>query len=113
MKTFKQFLSEANQRKPDYLDTVTNNMERAKGIVVRASNTPSGAIRIHGMHVPPEDQRKGIGSWAMRNLQNLGQELRLSQSAKPGREGDLRRFYRKHGFKRDESTPDTYHWRPN
>jgi GNAT superfamily N-acetyltransferase len=112
MKTYSQFISEAKEPKPDYLETVTRNMKRNKGVNVQASHTPKGAIRVHGMHVEPEQQGKGLGSWAMRNLKNLKNELRLSQSAEPGREGDLHRFYKRHKFKKVSPDSDTYHWKP-
>lgn len=112
MKTFKQFINEAKAPKPDYLDTVSRNMERSKGVKVQASETPSGSIRLHGIHVRPSQQGRGRGTWAMRNLQNLKREIRLSQSAEPGKERDLRRFYKKLGFKRIQPDSDTYHWKP-
>jgi hypothetical protein len=111
MKTFKQFISEAKSRKPDYLDTMSRNMERQRGVKVQASENPHG-IRVHGIHVDSEQQGKGHGSWAIKNLKNLRKRLVLSQSAKPGREGDLRRFYRKHEFKRVSPDSDTYQWTP-
>lgn len=113
MKTFKEFIAEANQPKPDALKTITRNWEKKhKGLIAQASSTPSGAIRLHNIFVPREKQGKGLGGRFMKGLGHYAnktkKDIRLSQSAEPGKERDLKRFYRKHGFKRDETTSDTY-----
>lgn len=116
MKTYSQFISEARDPRSDYLQTLSRNIERSRGVKVQASHTPSGSIRVHGIHVKPENQGQGRGSDAVRLLQKAaerqGKGIRLSASATPGRERDLHRFYVKHGFKRPDRSSDTYHWNP-
>jgi GNAT superfamily N-acetyltransferase len=113
MKSFKEFLAEANEPKPDALKTITRNWEKKhKGLTAQASLTPSGAIRLHNIFVPKSKQGKGIGSRFMKGLGRYAdktqKQTRLSQSAEPGRERDLSRFYRKFNFKKDRNTTDTY-----
>lgn len=112
MKTFKQFISEANQPKPDALKTITKNWERKhKGMTAQASYTPSGSIRLHNIFVPKYNQGRGIGSRFMKGLSRYAdkseKDIRLSQSAAPGKERDLKRFYRKFSFKKMRDS-DTY-----
>lgn len=103
MKTFKEFIAEANKPKPDALDKITRNNERMhSGLVYKASYTPSGDIRLHAMHTP--EPGKGLGGRLMKGLKlhadKTKRNIRLSPSAQPGREGDLLRFYRRHEFKK-------------
>lgn len=113
MKTFDEFLSEANPPKPDAFKTVTTNVQRKyPGLKLTASDNPNG-IRIHGMHFPKKDQGKGKGT---RTLEILGgyadhqqKPIRLSPEAEPGKQGSLVKFYKRSGFKKDpKSTMNTY-----
>lgn len=115
MKTFKQFITEANKPKPDAIKTITKNNERMHpGLVYNASYTPSGDIRLHAIHTP--EPGKGLGSKLLRGLKfhadKTQKNIRLSPSAQPGREGDLLRFYRRHGFKKIKDS-DTMIREPN
>jgi GNAT superfamily N-acetyltransferase len=116
MKTYQQFILEANQPKDDYLKTVARNIKRDKGVNVNISENPRG-FRLHGIHVKPEHQGQGRGSRAIKILKGLakkrGKKINLSASPEPGRGGDLHRFYTKrHGFKRVDKDSDTYEWNP-
>jgi GNAT superfamily N-acetyltransferase len=119
MKTFKQFIQEAKEPKPDALKTISRNIERKhKGVTLHASEIGTGphkgSIRLHNIFVPTPNQGKGLGSKIMKGMTNYanrtGKNIRLSQSAAPGREGDLKRFYRKFGFKKVND--DNYERKP-
>lgn len=125
MKTYQQFILEARDPKSDYLKKIEQNVKRGKGVKLQLSKTPSDTVRIHGMHVNPEDQGRGKGSRTMEIVKGLIKNSRnwqttpplkgasLSASAEPGRERDLHRFYtKKHGFKRTDRDSDTYTWSP-
>lgn len=125
MKTYQQFMQEARDPKDDYLKTIEKNVERNKGVKLQLSKTPTSTVRIHGMHVSPENQGQGKGSRAMKIVQGLIKNSKkwqttpplkgasLSASAEPGRERDLHRFYtKKHGFKRTDRESNTYTWSP-
>lgn len=116
MKTYQQFILEANQPKDDYLKTVTRNIKRNKGVDVNISENPRG-FRLHGIHVKSEHQGQGKGSHVIDILKGMAKKrkknISLSASAEPGRERDLHRFYtKKHGFKRKDRDSDTYTWSP-
>lgn len=114
MKTFEEFLNEANQPKPDAVETVRKNLERKHHphLKLSVSDNPRG-IRIHGIHVDSKHQNKGTGSHVMKNLANVADKLKkrtlLSPESEPGQERRLRRFYKRFGFEKDpKSTMNTY-----
>ena len=104
-KTFREFIVEAKDAKPNALDTIVRNQQRNRPhLTLSASRTPSGAIRVHGFHVKPEYQNQGTGSIVMRAFTNYADRINspivLNPSAKPGKEKDLRRFYGRFEFKK-------------
>lgn len=104
MKTFKQFIQEANQPKPDALHTITKNYERRyPGLKFVATLGNYGDIRLHSLEVPKDQRRQGIGSRAMISLSKQADKsnkrITLTQRPEPRYKKKLDQFYKSHGFK--------------
>lgn len=121
MKTYSQFIAEANAPKP--VKDSLRKMSRAygkkhRGVNVDASETKSGDIRLHNIWIPPSERNKGIGSRAMRGLSAIADKskkrITLNQAPEKGKKAKLDKFYKSHDFKankgrsRDLSVSDTH-----
>lgn len=105
MKTYKQFITEAKPPKPDAAETIARNQERKrKGVVFKVATTKKGVV-VNNLYVPQEQKGKGVASKMMGLLHihtdKRGVPTSLTQSPEPGKELDLKRFYRRLGYKRD------------
>lgn len=102
MKTFKQFLEEANAPRPDAHKTISRNWERRyRGLNLHLTKKDRNT-HVGDIWVPPQHRGKGIGGRIMKGLGKLadktGQTMTLRQEPEKGREADLSRFYAGHGF---------------
>jgi hypothetical protein len=102
MKTYKQFILEARPPKSDAAETIAKNLERKhKGnLIFKVSTTPGGVV-VHNLYA--KNKGEGTGTASMNTLHKFadrhGKSVRLTQSPEPGKERDLRRFYRRLGYK--------------
>lgn len=120
MKTYSQFIVEAKSAKPpqEVLSKISKAYSRRyKGVNIDAKASKNGKnIHLGDIFVPSDQRNKGIGSRAMKGLtkyaDNQKSRMSLRQSASPGKEKDLDRFYKKHGFKKSRSkSKDVTHTR--
>lgn len=125
MKTFEEFINEANQPKPDALKTISKNWERRpnyRGVNVYASQNKDH-IKVHDLFVPSHLRGKGAGSRIMKGITKLadkqGFKVSLNQAPAPGYKKKLGTFYKNFGFKpnkgrnKDFTTRDTHIRQPN
>jgi GNAT superfamily N-acetyltransferase len=121
MKTYSDFIAEANQAKEP--EEVLAKIAKAygkkhRGVNVDTSVKSSGDIRLNNIWVPPSDRGKGIGGRVMKGLgkyaDKQGKKITLNQAPEPGKKKKLGDFYKSHGFQanrgksRDFSTKDTH-----
>ena len=123
MKTFNQFLTEAKPPKPDAPQTMAKNWERKHpGIKLHAYPSHSDTVRLQTLEVPREQRGQGIGSRAVRAMQNVAKKqnkrVTLTPQAEPGYKKKLDTFYKRLGFKsnkgrnKDYSVSDTMIYDP-
>lgn len=109
MKTFKQFISEAKEAKPDALKTISRNWERRPGhagLNVYTSKSKSTEnkphIKVHDLWVPKHLRGKGVGGRIMKGLTKYadkqGATMSLKQAPEKGYKNKLNQFYKGHGF---------------
>jgi GNAT superfamily N-acetyltransferase len=102
MKTFEQFITEANPPKPNALETISRNVERKHGMKFFATPYHGNDIRLHSIEVPKEKRGQGIGTRALRGLTKFadktGRRIVLSPAPEKGKKEKLNRFYRSFGF---------------
>jgi hypothetical protein len=102
MKTFDQFLLEANQPKPDSLETIARNVERRHGIKFHVTRHHGNDIKLHNFEVPKEKRGQGIGTWALKNLtkgaDKSGKRIVLTAVPEKGKKAKLDKFYKSFGF---------------
>jgi GNAT superfamily N-acetyltransferase len=103
MKTFKQFITEAKPPKPDAAETIARNQERKRpGTVFKVTTTKKGVV-VNNLYNSPDQRNQGVATQMMNTLHNYTDKQKiptsLSQSSEPGKERDLRRFYRRLGYK--------------
>lgn len=109
MKTFKQFLEEAREPKPDALEKIVKNTKRATPgmkYVVHTTNTDD--IRVDNIEVPPEHRGKGIAKRRFKGLHayadKIGKNVSLTPVAKKGFKGKLNDLYRRFGYRKRRAT---------
>jgi GNAT superfamily N-acetyltransferase len=120
MKTFEEFLAEANQPKPDAIKTISKNWERRpnyRGVNVYATQDKDH-IRVHDLFVPSHLRSKGVGGRVMKGVTKLadkhGAKVSLNPAPAPGYKKKLDTFYKNFGFKpnkgrnKDFTTKDTH-----
>ena len=115
MKTFSQFMLEANAPRPDAHKTIQRNWERKhKGMTAHITQKKDGHLHLGDLFVPPNKRKenKRIGSRFMKGLSNYADKVRkdvtLRADAEKGQENRLSKFYQSFGFKRKEGT---HHYR--
>jgi GNAT superfamily N-acetyltransferase len=103
MKTFKEFLAEANPPKSDAYYTISKNWERkpqVKKFNVTMGNR--GDLRVHGFEVYPQFRGQGYGTKALGGLNryadSVNKRITLTPQAERGYKGKLKKFYNKLGF---------------
>lgn len=104
MKTFKQFVIEAKQAKPDAPEKITSAWERRyPGMKAHLTHHHADTLKIHSLGVPVNQRRKGIASRFMKGVGNYADKQNkrvvLSPSADKGYKKKLDTFYRNFGFK--------------
>jgi predicted GNAT family acetyltransferase len=89
MKTFEEFLAEANQPKPDAIKTISKNWERRpnyRGVNVYATQDKDHK-RVHDLFVPSHLRGKGVGGRVMKGVTRLadkqGSKVSLNQAPAP------------------------------
>jgi GNAT superfamily N-acetyltransferase len=123
MKTYKEFITEAKTPKPDAPQTTAKNWERKHpGMKLHAYPSHGDTIRLQTLEVPKEKRGQGIGSRAVRAMQNVAKKqnkrVTLTPQAEKGYKKKLDTFYRKKGFKpntgrnKDYSVSDTMIYDP-
>lgn len=124
MKTYRQFIEEAKQPKPDAPETIGKNLERrTPGMKVHVYSSQTGDIKLHSLEVPKEKRNQGVGSHALKNLtafaDRQNKRVTLTPEAEKGKKAKLDKFYKRFGFKsnrgrsRDFSVSDTMIRNPN
>lgn len=108
MKTFKQFILEANPPKPNAVSKMTRNFQRRyKGSTFYVTKTKDGeGHHIGDLWFPPEQRNKGLGSKALGLLHKVAGDKPITLKASPeeGEAERLHNFYTKHGYERIEGT---------
>lgn len=104
MKTFKEFLSEAKEAKPDAGKTITRNWERRhKGMTARFKEGESN-VHLGDVWLPPHLRNKGVGGRFVKGLtrfaHNSGRSVSLRAEPEKGKEEKLHQFYTRAGFER-------------
>lgn len=110
MKTFKQFIAEAKDAKPDALDTIMNKWQQRpgyEGLVLNLSREKVGRgkpnISLNDLWVPKHLRGRRVGSRILRGLSrkadNENATISLIQKPEKGREEDLNRFYSGYNFR--------------
>lgn len=119
MKTFKQFLEEANAPKPDAHKTIARNWQRRPGhkglnlYITKSERDGKPNLRLRDVWVPHHLRGKGVGHRILKGLTKYADKTKQSVTLKPdpekGYEKKLDKFYAGHGFKRDsQKGPDTH-----
>lgn len=129
MKTFRQFLEEANAPKSDAHKTISRNWERKPGhqglnvYVSKKEHEGTPNIEVHDLWVPKHLRGKGVGGRIMKGLTRHADKIKatmsLNQAPEKGYKTKLSDFYKKHGFvpnkgkKRNLSISNTHIRQPN
>lgn len=113
MKTFKQFIIEANQPKPDAHEKISSAWQRKyPGMKAHLTQHHSNTLKVHSLEVPKELRRRGIGSRFMKGVGNYADKQKqrtvLSPSADKGYKKKLDTFYRSFGFKPNKGRNKDY-----
>lgn len=108
MKTFKDFIIEAREAKPDSAKTITRNWERKhKGMTARFKEKEDN-VHLGDVWLPPHSRGKGIGNRFVKGLSNYagrkGKSISLRAEPEKGQEERLHNFYSKAGFERQGNT---------
>jgi GNAT superfamily N-acetyltransferase len=123
MKTYKEFIGEAKQPKPDAPQTTSKNWERKHpGMKLHAYPSHNDTVRLQTLEVPKEQRGRGIGSKAVEAIKKVANKqnkrVTLTPQAERGYKKKLDTFYLEKGFKRnagrnkDFSVSDTMIWDP-
>jgi predicted GNAT family N-acyltransferase len=111
IKTFSQFMLEANAPRPDAHKTIQKNWERKhKGMTAHITQRKDGNLHLGDIFVPPNKrkEKKNIGSRFMKGLSHYADKVRkdvtLRADAEKGQESRLSKFYQRFGFKQKEGS---------
>lgn len=112
MKTFREFVTEAEAKspKPDALETIQRKTQRrTPGMKYVVHTTSSDDIRVDNIEVPENQRGKGIATRTFKGLHNyadkIGKNVSLTPVAKPGYKEKLDKMYRNLGY-RDRKSSD-------
>lgn len=119
MKTFKQFLEEANAPKPDAHKTISRNWERRPGhkglnlYITKSVRDGKPNLRLRDVWVPHHLRGKGVGERILKGLgkhaDKTGQTITLKPDPEEGYHEKLNKFYARHDFEKDTiKGPDTH-----
>ena len=79
-------------------------------------NLEKNNLHLGDIFIPPSQQGKGTGTRAVKGLTKYADIINattsLRQSATPGKEKALKKFYSKFGFKKKRGTKNTYIRKP-
>lgn len=108
MKTFKQFMSEAKDPKPDAHKTIVKKWEKRPGhqglnlYVSKKEHEDNPNLEVHDLWVPKHLRGKGVGGRIMKGLtkyaDKIGATMSLNQAPEKNYKEKLKKFYSGHGF---------------